>query len=224
MKEFLFSDLFGYKYFMKKNILFDLDGTLTDSKRGIINSCCYALDHMNMTMVDRNSADWLIGPALSYSFQHFFHFKKEETQKAVGFYREYFSQKGLYENDIYPNMRMLLRKLSDKNLYVATGKPEIFAKRILAHFKLDHYFIDICGTTLTEERTTKFQVIEYVLQKNALPPADTVMVGDRIYDMEGAKDNNISAIGVLYGYGKKEEFQKADGVANTVEELWELLR
>ncbi len=208
-------------------ILFDLDGTLTNPKLGITKSIQYALRSKGIDITELDSLTKYIGPPLRDSFKDF-GFNEEEAQELVTKYREYFKETGLYENEIYVGIEELLHKLKEKGkrIYTATSKPEKFAKIILEHFKLDHYFEDICGATMDNSRGTKEEVIRYALSKNKIEElGEVVMVGDREHDIEGARMVGIASIGVLFGYGNRDELERAgaDCLAETVEELYDII-
>lgn len=211
---------------MIKNVLFDLDGTITDPAIGITNSVIYALKKYGMEIPERSALYKFIGPPLAASFSEHCGFSREEGFRAVEIYREYFSTKGIYENNVYPGIEEMLKFLKDNGIgvYLATSKPEVFAKKILKHFGLERYFDDAVGSELNGERVEKADVIECVLARHNL--RDAIMVGDRSYDICGAKKNGIPSVGVLYGYGSRKEFEDAgtDYIAETVEELQKLLR
>lgn len=209
-----------------KNILFDLDGTITDSQNGIINSVIYALKKYDMDVKDRNELKKFIGPPLAWMFSQYCGFSEEEGQKAVEVYREYYTVKGIFENEVYDGVEDMLKKLNESGakLYLATSKPQIYAKKILEHFGLVKYFDDIVGSELDGGRVEKDEVIAWVLKKHDINEA--IMVGDRRFDMEGAKKNALTAVGVLYGYGTREELEQAgaDFIAKSVEELSDYLK
>ncbi len=216
----------------KKVILFDLDGTLTDPGIGITNSVMHALKHYGIAVPERSELYKFIGPPLSESFEKYYGFSETEAVKAVEVYREYFGTKGLFENELYEGIDDLLRTLKDqgKILGLATSKPEYFAEQILEHFHLRTYFDFVSGSLLNGERTDKGEVIHWALDNLKKMYGDgiaetAVMVGDREHDALGASKNNIPVIGVLFGYGSREEFESAgaDGVAESVPELYELL-
>lgn len=204
-----------------KNILFDLDGTITDSQNGIINSVIYALKKYGMEIEKRDELKKFIGPPLAWMFSQYCGFSEEEGQKAVEVYREYYTTKGIFENEVYDGVEDMLKRLKESGarLYLATSKPQIFAEKILAHFGLDRYFDDIIGSELNGGRVEKDEVIGCVLKKHGIKAA--IMVGDRRFDIEGAKKNSLAAVGVLYGYGTKEELEQsgADFIAENVGEL-----
>ena len=209
-------------------ILFDLDGTLTDSGVGIINSVRYALRHYGIEG-DPQSLRRFVGPPLINSFMEFYGFSEEQAREAVEFYREYYRARGIFENCLYPGIPELLAALMKrgKKLALATSKPTVFARQILNHFQLHPYFMEelVIGSYLDGRRTRKDEVIVAVLA--LLPPEKEkiVMVGDRKYDVEGAQANGIAAIGVTYGYGEPAELEKArpEQIARTVADLFTLL-
>ncbi|BCJ96786.1 phosphoglycolate phosphatase [Anaerocolumna cellulosilytica] len=209
-------------------ILFDLDGTITDPKEGITKSIQYALHKMGIEVTDLDSLCKHIGPPLKEGFMNHWNMSEEEALKAVEGYREYFVPTGLYENVVYEGIEDVCKELLNQGmkLIVATSKPEIYAAAILKHFQLEKYFIDICGATLDGSRSKKGDVIRYALDKNKICDSDVVvMVGDRLHDVLGAQENNIPVVGVLYGYGSKEELKKAgaDYIAGNLTELKEIL-
>ena len=191
---------------------FDLDGTLTDSSLGIINSFKYALTKLSLKVPEDSCLRKYIGPPLLEVFQKDYGMDKLEADKAVKVYREYFSTKGIFENKVYPGIEEMLKKLKEKGkkLLVATSKPEKYAKIIIEYFNLDVYFYYICGSNGDESRSEKAQVIEYALKTCGNPDKSKVlMIGDRNYDVIGAKANGIKSCGVLFGFGSKEELEKA---------------
>ncbi len=213
---------------MYNYLLFDLDGTLTDSGTGIMNSVLYALKKFDIEVEDRTQLYAFIGPPLAESFQKFYHFSQEQALQAVCYYREYFSERGMFENKVISGIDTLLSELKDagKKLVVATSKPEKYTIKILEHFNLISYFQFVAGATMDETRNTKTAVIEYALQHiNAVSKREVVMIGDRKHDIEGAKNNNIDSIGVLFGYGDRKELEQAgaDYIVESVEELRTLL-
>jgi phosphoglycolate phosphatase len=208
-------------------ILMDLDGTITNPKQGITKSIQYALRALNIFVEDLDTLTKHIGPPLKDGFIEYYGFNDEEAELAVVKYREYFNRAGIFENEVYEGMERLLSdwKAAGKMIFVATSKPEPLAKRILEHFKLADYFTDICGATFDDQRSRKDEVILYTLEKNGITGLDkVVMVGDRKYDVEGAKAVGIASIGVLYGFGSEEELMiaGADRIASTVEELYHI--
>ncbi len=208
-------------------ILFDLDGTLTDPKEGIVNSILYALDKLGIQENHIEELDAFIGPPLRESFKKRYNFPDEMADKAMIIYREYFSVKGLYENKVYTGIEELLEFLYAHKfkLFVATSKPTLFADRILRYFNLDNYFIDIIGSNMDNTRTDKTEVIAYAVSVHHLLTNNCVMIGDRKHDIIGAKNNSMRSVAVTYGYGSPEEIalHKPDFIANSCTELKSIL-
>lgn len=211
-----------------QTILFDLDGTLTDPQEGIINSVQYALRKMNIDENNREGLVKFIGPPLTESFQTFYKMSPEDAWQAVEFYREYFKEKGMYENIVYPGIPELLQELkkADKMLFVATSKPTVFSEKILEYFELAQYFNEIVGSNLDGTRVAKSEVIQHIFAMYSLDKERTVMVGDREHDIIGAKNNDIDSIAVTYGYGSFDELNQAlpNQIVNSVKELMLLLK
>lgn len=193
-------------------ILFDLDGTLTDPGLGITNSVMYALRKYGMEVPPRQELYSFIGPPLKQSFMRWCGFDEAEGEQAVKYYREYYRDKGLLENEVYDGIEDMLRALREKGkrLAVATSKPEEFAIRILEHFGLAQYFEVIAGDTLDFKRNTKADVIASALERLGVTDrSGVIMVGDREHDVIGAKAQDLPCIGVLFGYGSQEELEAA---------------
>ncbi len=208
----------------QKYLLFDLDGTLTDPGEGITNSVMYALRKFGITVEDRRELYPYIGPPLTDSFMRYHGLSVQQAEQALRYYREYFGDKGMFENTPYEGIASFLNDLQKKGyiLLVATSKPEEFTVEILQHFSLDRYFSFVAGNTLDESRPTKASVIAYLREKYPDIRADNaLMIGDRKYDVEGAKLHGLRSIGVLYGYGSREELTQANATA-VVENLDEL--
>lgn len=212
---------------MYDTVLFDLDGTLTDPGIGITNSVAYALERYGIKVEDKKSLYTFIGPPLADSFMKYYGFSEEKAMQAIGIYREYFSVKGLFENEVYSGIPELLEKIkkSGKKLVLATSKPEEFSVRILEHFDLIKYFDVVAGASMDEKRNKKGDVIRYALEKGGFTAENAVMIGDREHDVFGAKENGLPSIGVLYGYGNEQELKNAgaDYIAETVEDIFQLL-
>lgn len=209
-------------------IFMDLDGTLTNPRLGITKSVQYALAANHIHEPDLDKLCCYIGPPLRASFKEYHGLDDEEAGLAVSKYREYFTDSGIFENEVYDGMERLLARLgkAGKKLIVATSKPEYFARKILEHFALAGYFTDICGAALDESRTAKEEVIRYAMDKNGIQDlTSVVMVGDRLHDVVGAKAAGIASIGVLYGFGSREELENAgaDRIADTVEALYDTI-
>lgn len=193
-------------------VLFDLDGTITDPGIGITNSVAYALKKFGIEVHDRTDLYPFIGPPLYESFEKFYGLSHEQALMAVDYYREYYKPTGIFECYVYDGMTELLQNLKSrgKTIIVATSKPEIFAKQILEHFNIAQYFTYIAGATLDGSRILKSDIIEYALQTCKITDSSSVvMVGDRQYDVLGANKFGIDCIGVLYGYGSRDELENA---------------
>ncbi len=207
-----------------KTCFFDLDGTLTDPAIGITNSIMYALKSYGIEETDREKLYPFIGPPLVDSFQRYYGFTEEMGYEATRRFQEYFREKGLFENRVYEGIPELLKGLREKGAKVvlATSKPEEFALRILEHFDLIQYFDFVCGASMDEKKCfRKEDVLSYALETSGAKPENSCMIGDRKFDMEAAKGFGMEAIGVLYGYGDREELTLAgaDRICQSVEEL-----
>ena len=203
-------------------ILFDLDGTLTDSAEGIVNSVVYALQQKGIHYENKQELCCFVGPPLQDSFRDFCGFSDEQSKEMVRLFREYFTEKGIYENAVYEGVPEMLEALQNAGctLAVATSKPEAFAEQILVRFDLAKYFTVIAGASM--DGTTKPVVIRQALQRLGLAASDyIIMVGDREHDILGAKEVGIHSLGVLYGYGSEDELSKAgaDHIVNTPLEI-----
>ena len=210
---------------MKKTILFDLDGTLTDSGEGIINCAILALEHFSLPIPDRETLRVFVGPPLHESFVRF-GVPADKADEAVAVYRSRYVPIGMFENTPFEGIRELLAALKEQGhtLYVATSKPEWMAVDILKKFQLDGYFDLICGATMDTSRTEKSQVIAYLLAQTG-DVSHAIMVGDTKFDVLGAAAHNIPTVGVSWGYGTVAEMQEAGAaaIAHTMQELLELL-
>ncbi len=209
-------------------ILLDLDGTITDSREGITKCFEYALNHFGIEVENRTDLEQFIGPPLEQSFREGFGFDEEKVELAIAKYRERYIPIGLYENLVYPGMENALQRLKEagKVLIVATSKPEVMAKRVLEHFGLDGYFDDICGSDSDKNRSKKEEVIRYILEKHEIADLDDVlMVGDRKFDVIGAAACGLKCMGVLYGFGDREELEQAGAayIAETVEDMAQMI-
>ena len=212
-----------YKYF-----LFDLDGTLTDPFLGITNSVAYSLKHYGINVEDRKELACFIGPPLYESYEKYYGFSHEGAVEAVEKYREYYRDKGIFENRLYDGIAHMLKTLkkSGKTVIMATSKPTVFARRIAEHYGIMEYFDVLVGSELDGKRVDKAEVIEEALRQAGFPErSECIMVGDRLHDIIGAKKNSLTSIGVLYGYGSREELSEAgaDLMVETVDELLEVL-
>ncbi|ARZ62393.1 MULTISPECIES: HAD family hydrolase [Bacillus] len=212
---------------MYTTYLFDLDGTLTDPKEGIVNSVLYALKKVGIEELHISELDSFIGPPIQQSFVERYNMNEGEVERAVFYFREYLKQRGLLENNIYEGIPILLKQLKDtgNHLFIATSKPTIFAEQVIEHFQLTNYFEDIIGSNLDGTRIKKEEIIAHILQTNEeLNKEEIVMIGDRKHDIIGANQNGIASIGVLYGYGSETELTEvgATHIAIDVKELHHL--
>lgn len=207
---------------MEKAILFDLDGTLTDSGEGIINCAILALKHYGLPIPPREEMHVFVGPPLHETFVKF-GIPADKTDEAIEIYRSRYIPIGAFENTPYEGIREVLEALKARNfkLYVATSKPEVTAIQIMEHFDLAKYFDQICGASLDTSRSSKEAVIEYLITQQGRS-SQMIMVGDTKYDIIGAKIHGISGIGVSWGYGKVEDMEAA-GAAKIVHTPQELL-
>ena len=196
---------------MIKNVLFDLDGTLADSKAGIYSSIRYALDKMGVSCPDEKVLSTFLGPPLHHSFSVTMGMSDEDATQAVALYREYYAPVGMFEFTIYPGVETMLKKLvqSGRRCFLATSKPEVYAKEILKKAGLDGYFTAVCGALIPSGRDAKVEVIGHLIETEGLDIAESVMVGDRFYDVEGAHALGMTAIGVSYGFGTEKELNRA---------------
>ena len=211
---------------MAKTILFDLDGTLTDSGEGIINCVILGLEHFRLPVPDREALRVFVGPPLHDPFVKF-GVPEDQADEAVRVYRSRYNTVGKFENTPYPGIYELLQFLRNNGhtLLVATSKPESLAVEIMDKFELSKYFHRICGASLDRSRSTKEDVIAYLLAQNG-GAEDMVMVGDTAFDVLGAAAHGIPTIGVSWGYGSVEEMVAAGAkaIAYTMDELLALLK
>ena len=208
-------------------LLFDLDGTLTDPFEGITRSVEYALNAFGIEVEDRRVLAPFIGPPLVESLTERYGFTMEDAVAAVAKYREYFAVKGLYENELFEGIPELLsdcRKAGYK-ISMATSKPTHYARIIAEHFYIARYFDAIHGSSLDGTRITKSSVVAEAVAEEHLDPSRALMIGDRRHDVEGAGEHGIRTVGVLYGYGSREEHEAAGAayIVNDLDELRELL-
>ena len=209
-------------------ILFDLDGTVTDPKEGITKCAAFALSHFGIHVEDPDTLTFFIGPPLLETFGEHYGLNEAQALEAIDLYRQRFSSVGWAENVPYPGIADCLAQLkaAGKTLMIATSKPETFAVKILEHFGLAQYFDFICGVSMDNPRQTKADVIRIALEKgNVADLSRAVMVGDRKHDIEGGHEVGLKAIGVLYGYGDREEHEKHqdDYIVENIAQLTRLL-
>lgn len=210
------------------HIFFDLDGTLTNPRQGIGNSLKYALRQMHIDGYSDEILERFVGPPLQDGFKNLFGLNERNTQLAVEHFRVYFGEKGLYENEPYAGITELLETLhlSGKKLYVVTSKLEKYSKLIIRHFGFDRYLEDLIGAEASGKHSGKDQLIGELMERHRIHPSQRVtMVGDTIYDLIGARENNIAAIGVCYGFGPREALAQCNPeyLVDSVEELAEVL-
>lgn len=210
--------------FQVKIVLFDLDGTITDSSEGIVNSIKYALSRMGFPDEPSEKIQTYIGPALHDTFKKIYGI--EDTHAAVAIYREYYSTKGIFENKLYEGIKEVLDmlKAQDYTLALATGKPTYYSEIILKHFEIDHYFSAVVGSNMDGSRSDKKEIIAEVFKQLKYNPDvhKATMIGDRFHDVHGAKHHNIECIGVSYGYSEGDELIVA-GALTVVDHPIEIL-
>lgn len=211
----------------KKYILFDLDGTLTDPMIGITKSVQHALKSYGIEERNLEKLTPFIGPPLKDSFMKYYDFPEEQATQAIERYREYFAVTGIFENQVYDGIPEMLKGLKEagKILLVATSKPEHYAIQILEHFHLKEYFTYVGGASMDEVRVKKEDVIAYVLETMKITDvSQAVMVGDREHDVIGAKKNGMEVLGVLFGYGSRQELEEAgaDEIVDSVKRLTDI--
>lgn len=216
---------------MKKYFLFDLDGTLTDPKVGITTCVQYALKEFGIEEPDPDKLEPFIGPPLKDSFMQFYNMSEEQAEAAVAKYRERFQDVGLFENEVYRGIPQLLHTLQSKGVFlaVASSKPTVYVEKILEHFQIRQYFKVVVGSELDGTRVNKNEVIQEALNQlfdnQRVKKKEVYMIGDRKFDVEGAKALKIECVGVTYGYGSMEELKaaKANYIVSSVEELEKFL-
>lgn len=209
---------------MYRNLFFDLDGTLADTEEGIILSLQYALGKMGIEETDRKVLHSFIGPPLKDIFMSQYGMDEKTALETLAHYRVYYSDGGLYKCTLFPGVETLLRRLNEEGvrLFVATSKPEVYARKILAHLGVADLFEEIAGSLLDNTRTKKHEVIRYLLDKYPETAGDVLMIGDKAQDLNGAEHCGIPAVGVLYGYGGAEELSggKSEALVRDTEELY----
>jgi phosphoglycolate phosphatase len=203
-------------------LFFDLDGTLTDPAQGITRCIAYALEQMGQPPVSQDVLESAIGPPLRATFSSLLHTADPEpVAAAVALYRERFVRVGMLENQVYEGIPELLADLAARGsrCWVVTSKPWVYAEQIVQHFGLSPYFERVYGPELDGTRAAKTVLIRHVLQQEALPPGGPWMVGDRGVDVEGAKANALTVVGVRWGFGKPGELSGADHVVDDLDGL-----
>jgi phosphoglycolate phosphatase len=205
-----------------KALLWDLDGTLTSPRVGIVRCIQFALEKAGLAPPGEEELLWCIGPPLHHSFAKLA--PDHDPMKLVAFYRERFAEKGLFENEVYPGIPGVLAGLRDHRHFVATSKPEVYARKIVEHFGLGAHFEQVYGSELSGERTDKGELLRHLLALERL--SEAVMIGDREHDVLGARTAGLPCVGVLWGYGSREELERAGAaaIAEQPAELERLLR
>jgi phosphoglycolate phosphatase len=196
----------------KLSLFFDLDGTLCDPREGIIRCLKYALAELAYPSPPENQLERYIGPPLFEIFATLLNSCDAELAgRAVEVYRQRFAAKGMFENKLYNGIEDALTRLQEEDfcLYVVTSKPTVFAHRVLRHLRLQRFFQNVFGSELDGARSTKEELIAYALAEEEIPATDAVMIGDRGHDVKGALVNGVTAVGVLWGYGSREELTQA---------------
>ncbi len=210
-----------------KNILFDFDGTIIDSAAGITRSAQYALKKFGIIVEHQEELVHFIGPPIKNSFMDRYGFSEQDALQAVKYYRKHFDEHGVFDNTLYPGIVELLKKLHSEGrlLFIATAKPTVYTEQILDKYNLRHLFTYVCGANLDGTRTDKTEIIKTVIDETQISLEETVMVGDRKYDIIGAHNNKIDSIAVGYGFGSEEELKAANPTqyVKTVEDLYKVL-
>lgn len=204
--------------------LFDLDGTLCDTSPGVLSSLEKALAQCEIPLPDH--MERFIGPPLVPAIMEFCAVSRERAEEALAAYRRFYTGGGMLLTTVYPGITEMLQTLVGHGIrcHVATSKPEPFAREILAECKIAPYFTEICGATLDEGRTKKDEVIAELFRRETIPPgSDWVMIGDRVYDIEGAARHGIPSVGVTWGFGSRDEFEGASYIAKTPADLAQYL-
>ncbi|MBO4288594.1 MAG: HAD hydrolase-like protein [Lachnospiraceae bacterium] len=194
-----------------KTIFFDMDGTLIQSEFGIFDSVLYALEQFDYQLEDKSILRKFIGPPLYTSFTEFLGFEPEAAERAVALYRDFYSREGIYRAPLYDGVREMLRDLKDAGLRLAcvTSKPDMFAKRVLEFHDIGQFFEILAAPAPQDHNADKAPLLLRAMGELSIDPAEVVMVGDRMYDINGANDAGVRSIGVLYGYGSEEELTEA---------------
>ena len=208
---------------MYKNIMFDLDGTVTDSGRAIMSSVEYALSHFRITDQPREKLQTFIGPSLFDSFEREYSMSEDDCNKAVSLYRSIYEKERMYDVDIYDGIPELLERLkkSGHTVLLITSKPLVFSKKILEKIGLAEYFDYMVGPDLSDHSSDKKRLIENAVNTHGLKKNECVMIGDTKYDIIGASEAGVDSIAVTYGYGKNEEMKEAGAtyMADSVQEV-----
>ncbi len=206
------------------HVFFDLDGTLTDPKMGFVRSVQYAFSKLNIELDPDINLESCIGPPAHDTFGKLCG-DEHSVEAVITLYRERYVEIGLFENEVYEGITDCLDQILGRaeSIYVATSKPTVFSKRIVEHFGLDQYFNVVFGSNLDGSLSDKTELLAHILENRRIAPQDTVMIGDRRFDMIGAKNHGIRALGVLWGYGSEEELKSAgaDGICAHPKEIYD---
>jgi phosphoglycolate phosphatase len=207
------------------SLFFDLDGTLSDPSEGITRSVQYALQCLGRPYLSKSELTRYIGPPLRWTFPRLLDTDDRElVETAINYYRQRYEDVGLFENEVYPGIPELLRRLRDDGypLYVVTAKPRVYADRIVRHFGLDRYFTEVYGPELDGRFDEKRELVGFILHQRPLDPGCTVMIGDRASDIESGRAYGTLAIGVTYGFGTLEEIAaaKPDRICRSPHEIY----
>lgn len=193
---------------MKPHLLWDLDGTLTNPRQGIVRCVQYALEKANLPIPPEEELLWVIGPPLQDSFAALApQFSEAEVWDLVDKYRERYSEIGMFENEVYHGIPELLGAVAPKRNYLATSKAQEYARHILDHFSLSRFFHGAYGSEFDGTRSDKGELIQYILEVEKIRPSEAIMIGDRKFDILGAKKAGIPCIGITWGYGSREELE-----------------
>ncbi len=209
-----------------KSLLFDLDGTITDSSEGIINSIIYALDKMGVTVTDKSILKKFVGPPLMDSYKKYYGFTDAESEMGLKLFREYFAVKGIFENRLFDGMDILLKDLYDAGyqLLLATSKPVHFANQVLEYFNIKQYFSYVSACPIDESNTTKIDIIRKAMDNTSTADkSKIIMIGDTSFDVNGAKICGIDSLGVLYGTDDADEMKNATYLAKDIDEIRNIL-
>ena len=206
-----------------KNIMFDVDGTIFDTGEGVSASILYALEKMGEKPLPAETLRKFIGPPLIDGFMQFAGFSEEKANTAIAYYREFYTPKGVYMAKLYDGIESLFSDLynAGKNLFVISSKPTVFVQKLFAKYNIDKYFKDIAEVRFDNCEISKADLIESVIKKYGLDISDTVMIGDRKFDIDGANEIGVRSIGVTYGFGSRDELLRhgADFIADSAEEI-----
>ncbi len=206
----MFNNRYMTRRLLQMYAFFDLDGTLTDPKEGITSCIKYALSKLEQPIPAMEVLEKWIGPPLHDSFVDILGSPKA-ADRALGLYRERFGSIGMYENRLYAGVKASLSQLYDQaeSMYVVTSKPTVYSARIIDHFDLTSFFRKVYGSNLDGSLTNKSDLIRLVLESESIEPSAAIMIGDRHHDITGAKENGLRAVGVLWGYGSRQELEAA---------------